>query len=136
MKVTNCEISERLKAIGFEAETNYVWIYNPCTDPNIKIFVNVEQRDEYNKDTDYKAYDLETILDALPQSIKRGDKDYFLALEHCSVYYDDGVPHLEGGEVIYIEDRCNEQSLVDIAARLLIKLVEDKIINLKDQGER
>ena len=66
MKTTNFEISKQLKEAGFEAETDYGWHID-----------NMENKPTYPlssyafKKSYIKAYDLETLLDALPDSIIR-----------------------------------------------------------------
>lgn len=64
MKTTNYEISKKLKEIGFEAESDFYWY---CYDKG--------QEMRHIADADgkgsVKAYYLETLLDALPDSITR-----------------------------------------------------------------
>ena len=63
MKTTSYEISKKLKEAGFEAETEYYWHAI-----NDKIELHHVARAGLG---DVKAYDLETILDALRQTRKR-----------------------------------------------------------------
>lgn len=64
MKTTSYEISKKLKEAGFEAETDFYWY---CYDKGREM--------RHIADADgkgyVKAYDLETILDALKQTGKR-----------------------------------------------------------------
>ena len=62
-KTTSYEISKKLKEAGFEAETEYYWHAI-----NDKIELHHVARAGLG---DVKAYDLETILDALRQTRKR-----------------------------------------------------------------
>jgi hypothetical protein len=74
--------------------------------------------------------DLETILDALPCSIKHKGFEYFLSLNQYTVVYENHEPETDAdlyGKVRNIEAG---ESLADTAARLLIKLIKDKIIIL------
>lgn len=70
MKTTNFEISKKLKEIGFEAETNFYFdtrTYKAIPDEVFyKRTFNKEEPEHY-----LPSYDLETLLDALPDSITR-----------------------------------------------------------------
>jgi hypothetical protein len=92
MKVTNYKISKRLKELGFEKLTNA-------------------------SEADVKAYDLETILDALPNRIEISKEIAIKVFDNSDIQI--GLCYSGRGE-----------TLADTAARLLIKLIEDKIIEL------
>ena len=70
MKTTNFEISKKLKEIGFEAETNFYFdtrTYKAIPDEVFyKSTFNKEEPEHY-----LPSYDLETLIDALPNSITR-----------------------------------------------------------------
>ena len=67
--------------------------------------------------------DLEAILEALPNEIFKHDNE-MLFITKSSLFY--------GYEArLYWTKKEPEESLANCAARLLIKLVDDKIINLE-----
>ena len=106
MKTTNFEISKKLKEIGFNVETEYYW-----HDINGKTELHHVAREGLG---DYKSYDLETLLEALPKINKQ---EYLL----CS------------GGIVYLNDyilvgKEKNESLADTAGRLLIKLFEAGLI--------
>ena len=68
--------------------------------------------------------DLETILESLPMGIDKDDKRYDLVVEQrVFLYYGDN----DGNELFSIMREQNE-SLADTAGRLLVKLIEEKLI--------
>ena len=69
MEITNYEISKKLKEAGFEAETDFYWY---CYDMGLAMRHIADADGKGN----VKAYDLETILDALPKKIKFKEKEY------------------------------------------------------------
>jgi hypothetical protein len=123
---TDLESSKRLKELGIEMETQLVWSTGPkgleviaLPSPAIKGTIL------------RKAYTLEQILEMLPQQIKFQDKLFHFNLEHGSICYDDSLDTKDGGEIIYNFDRYDE-NLATTACRLLIELIEDGIIKLKE----
>lgn len=123
MKTTSYKISKQLQEIGFKAENNFYWEVriSGVTEPEIV-------KDGYNFPVDYRypAYDLETILEALP---------YYQILKNFLI---DQKTMSIGNAIVYQGDdfNClvkqeNKESLADCAAKLLIKLVEEEIINFK-----
>ena len=71
-KTTSYEISKQLKEAGFEAETDYNFIERNNQKVflrNIKELTDIELMNEIG--VFIKSYDLETLLDALPESITR-----------------------------------------------------------------
>jgi len=68
--------------------------------------------------------DLETLLDALPVGIDQEDKRYDLVIEQNSfIYYSD----TEGNELVKV-DRKNNESLADMAGRVIILLESKNLI--------
>jgi len=68
--------------------------------------------------------DLETLLDALPVGMDQEDKRYDLVIEQNSfIYYSD----TEGNELVKV-DKKNNESLADMAGRLIILLHEKNLI--------
>ena len=128
MKTTNFEISKKLKEAGFEAEGDFGY-----TVP-----------DSLN---DLKAYSLETLLDALPDSIQykkyKSSDWYYLFLRapsrfsetnktlgyycECNEYMDNYRMGEEDGIFEFSKLSPNE-SLADTAGRLLLLLHEKNLI--------
>lgn len=68
MKTTSYEISKKLKEAGFDAQSSFFW----CELGKDLIKIHISQSHSVPESIDkIKAYDLETILDALPNSITR-----------------------------------------------------------------
>ena len=115
MKTTNYEISKQLKEAGFEAETDYYFygqqLRNSAfpshfTDADRKVHV--------------KSYDLETLLDALPNTTEiiisslTGERIFYLDL------------NIRGNEVsIAIEEN---ESLADTAGKMWLELKEKNLL--------
>jgi hypothetical protein len=128
MKTTNFEISKKLKEAGFEAEGDFGY-----TVP-----------DSLN---DLKAYSLETLLDALPDSIQykkyKSSDWYYLFLRapsrfsetnktlgyynECSEYMDNFRMGCEDG-IFEVSKLSPNESLADTAGRMWLLLKEKGII--------
>ena len=65
MKTTSYEISKKLEEAGFKAETNFYWYRYYDDGLRMRHIADADGKG------DVEAYDLETILDALPDSITR-----------------------------------------------------------------
>lgn len=77
---------------------------------------------------------LETILGALPKNhdfFTRGAGKYELRIWHHEGRAFIGYQNFNGFDKLLTFEQEENESLADTAARLLIKLVEEKIINLK-----
>lgn len=138
MKTTNYETSLKLQGIGFKVKTNLYFkeyasmVIEYCKEKPDAIW------------SPLGAYDLETILEALPKSIQYlcGNREYmnqdFKEAQGClKVTFINGSPFIS--YICYCHnapliETCEENSetLATTAARLLIKLVEEGIINLKE----
>ena len=102
MKTTNYEISKQLAEAGFKAEAHH------------KLYC-------FKENTLYSYYDLETILEALPSRINLEHKDTSkkINLSYDSIRY---------GENYFLVKKQKNESLVDTAARLWLKLKEKQLI--------
>lgn len=73
--LTNLEISKKLKEIGFKADTLFYWtkvVKFKKTDPDIDCITIICENEKWRLyKTDVPAYDLETLIDALPDSFTR-----------------------------------------------------------------
>lgn len=141
MKTTSYEISKKLKEAGFEAETEYYW-----HTINDKIELLHVARAGLG---DIKAYDLETLLDALPDSIIReykskndGTVKKFkerLIIEKSEIRYScDDIENADDAnryyqEYGYMQDitifkKFNDKSLADTAGKMWLMLKEKGIV--------
>lgn len=132
MKTTSFEISKRLKEIGFEAYTEFYHIADEnclsrgidSDDYEVK-YLNIEDLHILRKSFYYSAYDLETLLDFLPKSINTNTCSFeeYLQLNIDQMSYQNAF------STNYIcVDREENESLADVAGRLLILLHEKEII--------
>ena len=141
MKTTNFEISKKLAEIGFKAKAEYYW-----HTINNKIELHHVARAGFG---DYESYDLETLIEALPDCITReyksredGTIEEFkekLLVSKDEIYYkcydietsDDANEYWrEYGYEQNISIYSWNDSLVNIAGKMLIQLFEAGIINL------
>lgn len=127
MKVTSYEISKKLWNTGFRASSKFQWHnsdYCASNGENIE-YPPLEPVGDIGI---YGAYDLETILEALPDQVENDCRILHFQLTRESILYNSETWNNLGLEV----DREENESLADTAARLLINLVEEGIINLKE----
>jgi hypothetical protein len=147
MKTTSFQISKKLAEIGFKAEHNIMVhiVTEEC-------FFNIKEIKEHDYISEYyPSYDLETILDALPKEIGLNNHHNTLFLDfrptllysrlsvinycfinHADVYKTD---HFKDKTLARIE-QLPKESLADMAARMLILLVEKGIINFKQDEKK
>ena len=127
MKTTNYKISIQLKEIGFKAEPSGAYFEREKTGE----IMSGEVRTEHHIDGKVFKYvcchyDLETILEALPEVVNG------IRLQmHLARGLRIGYSELDCDEY-YICYNLKDETLATTAARLLIKLVEEGIINLKE----
>ena len=141
MKTTSYEISKKLKEAGFKAETNFYW-YRYYDDGLCMRHI---------ADADGKgiseAYDLETLLDALPESIQykkyKSSNCYYLCLRaplrfsetnktlgyycECSEYMDNFRMGCEDG-IFEVSKLSPNESLADTAGRMWLLLKEKGLV--------
>ena len=111
MKTTNFENSKRLVEIGFNAESDFTIIRTEFGDFTCYgQFKGIGERK--------KAYHLETLLDALPTGLR------YWKLDNEKIE----VSNINCYEIL---EKKQGESLADTAARLLIKLYEEGLINFK-----
>ena len=123
MKTTDLKTSRKLKELGFDAETVFYFLE---TEPNV-YEVQYSALNRYNELV-VKSYDLETILEALPENFQHDDMELFFNMnkEEIGYYYNEYGEYYSN-----IALKLNaKESLATTAARLLIKLVEGGIIKL------
>jgi hypothetical protein len=122
IKTTNYEISKKLAEIGFEAKANHGWHKDNLESGPAEFLSN------YAFCTNYiKAFDLETLLDALPNFIENGNRT-----ENCLVVdVAFGEIHYEGdceNDALFITKTRENESLADTAGRLIIELYNNNLI--------
>lgn len=150
MKTTNFEISKKLKEAGFEAEADYNFIERNNQKAflvNIKELSGIEIMNEIG--VFIKSYDLETIIDALPDSITRkykskedGEVREFrerLIIEKEEIRYScDDIENADDAnrfyqEYGYMQDisifkKFNDKSLADTAGKMWLLLKEKGVV--------
>ena len=150
MKTTSYEISKKLKEAGFEAEADYNFIERNNQKAfliNIKELSVIEIMNEIG--VFIKSYDLETLINALPDSITReykskedGEIKEFkerLIIEKEEIRYScDDIENADDvnryfNEYGYMEEiivfkKFNDNSLADMAGRMWLMLKDKGII--------
>ena len=134
-KTTNYEISKKLAEIGFEAETHFSWI-EECN------FFRIENKNWIeNIGIGFKelfpAYDLETLLDALPSTIEienwGGWKYYniYFKMNKNGLWYEN-LCNCDSSacpvEKYHYMEIIENESLADTAGRMIILLHEKNLI--------
>lgn len=118
MKTTNFEISKRLAEIGFRAECSYFYFHsdnNDCEANSLEKYGFDKISECDIEDKYYPAYDLETLLDALPEINKQLPLLCF-----------DGIGYLDPVNIGL--SRNKNESLADTAGRMIILLHEKNLI--------
>ena len=128
MKTTSYEISKKLKEAGFKAETNFYWYRYYDDGLCMRHIADADGKGNI------EAYDLETILDALPEKIKFKEKEYcfWMQWSGSSDCYIMGYVHgnLRATELeVWREDENkNSESLADIAGRMWLELKKKNLL--------
>jgi len=155
---TNLKTSKRLKELGFEAETNFLYTPTEITaSKDKKLELQYWATTEYivwKKDSLIPAYTLEQILNELPRKIASEEKDSYryLIMETVNSFFFNclkgRIPvdihylkNIRGGHAFYYANsdyddnsdykHCNisnNTNKATTAAKLWIKLKEDEII--------
>lgn len=129
MKTTNYEISKKLKEAGFDAQSSFFW----CELGKDLIKIHISQSHSVPESIDkIKAYDLETLLDALPKKIKFKEKEYcfWMQWSGCSDCYIMGYVHgnLRATELEVSRYDDENKSLADIAGEMWLILKKKGLI--------
>ena len=129
MKTTSYEISKKLADIGFKAGTDFSWnreIIN-CGNSSKEHFFIKYNNGWSSGEIVCPCYELETILEALPNFIENGN-----GTENCLVVdVAFGEIHYEGdceNDSLFITTTRENESLADTAGRLIILLHEKNLI--------
>jgi len=133
MKTTSYKISKQLAEAGFEAYTQFYHsadakcISRGKDEDDYELIYNDLSYSQIAKNYNIPAYDLETILDALPEMILLGG---FPKQLPCTLYISKkgiGYDYERGLTSLAKEN----ESLADCAARLLLLLVEKGLLTFK-----
>jgi hypothetical protein len=125
MKTTSYEISKKLAEAGFESRANFFW----CELGEDLVGIHLSQLHVVPQSVKrIVAYDLETILEALPESVKFDNKWAWFEMDKNFIIY----KFIDEDKTCLFDFHKQEnESLADTAARLLIKLESKGLINFK-----
>lgn len=119
MKITSYLISKKLAEIGFRPDS--IFYYNDHKE------LRWDDDGSPFPELCLRAYDLETVLEALPMGIDSILRYDLIIDQRTFIHYAD----CEGDE-LYKVMKKNDESLADTAARLLILLHEKGTINFNE----
>jgi len=123
MKTTNYEISKQLAEAGFKAETQFYWVKWNTGEPEL-----VHEKEQTPALIEkVGAYDLETILKALPKQhdfFSRGIGNYELRIWYHENKVFIGYQNFDGFDKLLTFEQEENESLADTAARLLLLLLK------------
>jgi len=123
MKTTSFLISKKLAEIGFKAESNYYWyLYD-----NGEGLRHISEADGKGN---FKSFDLETILEALPKKhdfFSRGIGKYELRIWYHEGKAFVGYQNYAGFDKVMTFEQEQNESLADTAARLWLELKKKNI---------
>ena len=139
---TNYEISKKLAEIGFRAECSYLWFEEGQAVRIGEWIHSINRIERINKETisylpdnnrSCPSYDLETLLDALPDDIKyKNEYYYFFLWGNTLGYYYENSEYRDNyhmGDGIFEFSKLSlDESLADTAGRLIILLHEKNLI--------
>ncbi len=132
MKTTSFEISRKLEEIGFQADIKARYAFYDKR----KDLYHISQLEFERLDIDCFAYDLETILEALPEKIKLFNDNASLSINKDSVsyinYYVD-TGELSSDILHFCKQEYKVDSLADLAAIVLLDLHEKGIVKFINQ---
>jgi hypothetical protein len=135
MKTTSYKISKKLEEVGLSEQLGFCdYYYNEYKLLNI---VNQESYPDEPENTmvDCFAYDFETILEALPKQhdfFSRGVGKYELLIWYHENKIFIGYQNFDGFDKLLTLEQEKNESLADIAARLLILLHNKGLINFNE----
>jgi hypothetical protein len=135
-KTTSYEISKKLKEAGFDVKSDFYWVKTEKN--NIQLDFVESEVGCFQAGWEYiEAYDLETLLDALPDSIPykeyRNTLWYYLFLRNNTVgYYYECNEYMDnyrmGDGIFEFSKLSPNESLADTAGRMWLMLKEKGII--------
>ena len=132
MKTTSYEISKQLAEAGFEAETEFYCVKWNEGEPELVH----ESQQTPNLIESVPAWDLETILEALPKNIitypdekitEQPIEKLRLEMDEIGYYFSDKDDYGRDNCFTYLH-REESESLADCAARLWLKLKQEGLV--------
>jgi hypothetical protein len=134
MKTTSYENSKKLAEIGFKAETEKAFDNKGTPISCHKKICILREKSSNPEIYGLPAYDLETILEALPKFINCNDYEYCLTFWLARHLYYELVGNRENLKenidvFTFDVEKDEKESLADTAARLLILLYEKGMVN-------
>ena len=132
MKTTSYEISKQLAEAGFEAETQFYCVKWNEGEPELVH----ESQQTPNLIESVPAWDLETILEALPKNIitypdekitEQPIEKLRLEMDEIGYYFSDKDDYGRDNCFTYLH-REESESLADCAARLWLKLKQEGLV--------
>lgn len=137
MKTTNYEISKQLAGAGFKGKHDFSWYKNESGKKllNYGRCGTVTFQDSEERILDYyeycfPAYDLETILEALPESVnlpesvKFKDKWFWFEMDKNSIIYEEP----DNGICLFHIHINQYESFADAAAKMWLKLKQEELV--------
>lgn len=135
--VTDLETSKKLRELGVELRTELSWYGYQKLDRPKQLIVDIDPVDNGYETFTYieDCFTLEQILEVLPSEKKWRNINLQMAITKRNYdiigdNYDIGW-HYPGGQLNTISPNSGE-NLATCAAKLLIELIEDKVITVED----
>lgn len=136
MKTTNYEISKQLAEAGFRAKTDFCWYEYKTINgsPNINLCYIGDDCDFDSKpmqppldERSTLCFDLETILEALPPKIARGEGR---SPTSSFIFTKNGMGYAQKPQIEFQEfiNRQVNESLADTVAKLWLKLKKEGLV--------
>lgn len=131
MKVTNYDNSKALAEIGFKPDDLFEYCYKKGEKDGVlnrafEVSCRGEDLNNY-----YPAWDLETILEALPMDLDMFDGRFNLVMDRRSFF---AYANFDKGTEILQIVKAQDESLADTAARLLILLESKNLVKFKEEN--
>ena len=136
MKTTSYEISKKLAEIGFKAETEKAFDNKGTLISCHRKICILREKSRNPKIYGLPAYDLETILEALPKQhdfFSRGIGKYELRIWYHENNMFISYQNFDGFDKLLTLEQEKNEAVADIAARLLILLHEKGLINFNEE---
>ena len=143
MKTTSYKISKQLAEVGFNKykipATEYCWHHDNFGSTRFLVGAELEDKTTQTLVSEYKiypAYDLETILEALPKNIitypdekitEQPIEKLRLEMDEIGYYFSDKDDYGRDNCFTYFH-REESESLADCAAKMWLKLKKDNLI--------
>jgi|SanBayMetagenome_1026888.scaffolds.fasta_scaffold46899_3 hypothetical protein len=138
MKTTSYKISKQLAEVGFNKykipATEYCWHHDNFGSTRFLVGAELEDKTTQTLVSEYKiypAYDLETLLEALPKQhdfFSRGVGKYELRIWYHENKMFIGYQNFDGFDKLLTFEQEENESLADCAAKLWLKLKKEGLV--------